>query len=94
LRKSPGLSPVHAGLAARPTLTHYEAEMEKTDRLLGIKVPGVAHTFRRSLSECMRPWESARRHAKERHVCATRGVEWGSTNSATTKSERTNRECP
>jgi hypothetical protein len=32
----------------------------------------VAHTFRRPLSECMRPWEWARRHAKERHVCATR----------------------
>jgi hypothetical protein len=32
----------------------------------------LAQTFRRPLSESMRPWESARRHAKERHVCATR----------------------
>ena len=30
---------------------------------------GVAHTCQRPLSECMRPWEWARRHAKERHVC-------------------------
>jgi len=32
----------------------------------------VAYTSRRFLSRCMRPLGSDRRHAKERHVCATR----------------------
>jgi hypothetical protein len=34
----------------------------------------VAHTSRRFMSRCMRPLGSDRRHAKERHVCATRAL--------------------
>jgi hypothetical protein len=30
---------VHAGLAARPSLTCYEVEIQRIDKLLGIKVP-------------------------------------------------------
>jgi hypothetical protein len=51
---------------------HVCATRIMASRPLPAAMPRAAHTVRRPLSECMPPWERVRRHAKERHVCATR----------------------
>jgi hypothetical protein len=49
LCKSPELTPVQAGLAARPSLTCYEVEIERIDKLLGSSfVDGVEGRTRNS----------------------------------------------